>query len=134
MQLRKTDDLKFRAFSFAMSLTGMMSDGKKLLEFLEYNQDWHGARVRFTNSLIPVYDCEIMQYSGLKDCNGKEIYEGDILRIGEIGTPEKIAPVSFENGCFYTMMNNSKYRLGGWENKALYVIGNIFQTPELINW
>mgnify|MGYP001248586776 CR=1 FL=1 len=71
----------------------------------------------------------LMQYTGLKDKNGKEIYEGDIVIVGQKETP---AEVIFENGCFYTPIGISRYRLGGWNKESLEVIGNIFENPELL--
>ncbi len=78
-------------------------------------------------------DCTVEQYTGLKDENGKEIYEGDIVTLN--GEWEEIehgdcSIVTFENGCF---------RVGnGYENEAgsylsdWRIIGNIHENPELL--
>ena len=72
----------------------------------------------------------LMQFTGLKDKKGIEIYEGDILDCGI----NKLKVV-FENGYFRTPYvdkngNISNYRLNGWIECE--VIGNIFENPELL--
>ena len=74
-------------------------------------------------------DCEIMQYTGLKDENKKEIYEGDIIKWGE-----KIFVVEWsKTGAYFKgRYTNLGYDLlcNCFRNNE--VIGNIYENPELL--
>lgn len=73
-------------------------------------------------------DLELMQFTGLKDKNGKEIYEGDILRDAE---EEDTGRVYFLDGSFdCESISNPERNLFVW--KACEVIGNIYENPELV--
>ena len=79
---------------------------------------------------LPSY--ELMQYTGLKDKNGKEIYEGDIM----IGFPTGNYPalVAFVHGAFMVYWKAQGEWL--WLYRPLYewkVIGNIYENPELVS-
>ena len=73
------------------------------------------------------------QYTGLKDKNGKEIYEGDIVTL--TGEWEEIEYddcyiIAFENGCFRVgdgYDNEAGHYLSDWR-----IIGNIHENPELL--
>lgn len=85
-----------------------------------------------------VADAKIMQYTGFKDKNGKEIYEGDVVEyVQVISNPEnKITRdiVTLERFPVYWLEDEEF----GYEGEFLVdpestnVIGNIYENPELL--
>lgn len=74
--------------------------------------------------------CVALQYTGLKDKNGREIFEGDILLISDqyAECPENtLAPVQYKDGAFWW---NSELLLEAHDYGE--IIGNIFDNPELL--
>ena len=78
---------------------------------------------------------DIMQYTGLHDKNGKEIYEGDIVKVRKWSSFETEI-VKFDKGCFYAGMHygsSTRTTLKLIQPKMTEVIGNIYENKELLN-
>ena len=75
----------------------------------------------------PEYD--IMQYTGLKDRNGKEIYEGDIVRLEDM-----ICPITWDDGAYQMITSKNQGRSDATQDRLrrFEVIGNIYENPELL--
>ena len=84
---------------------------------------------------------DLMQFTGLQDENGEDIYEGDILQAtGFVSCscpnckdgkhPDKsMGPVVFHGGAFGIMYGGEIYSI---DDEEYQVIGNIYENPELL--
>ena len=107
-----TREIKFRAWNKERQVMGPVFGMKEI---------WAGPKAP---SVSDFKEYVILQFTGLLDKNGKEIYEGDIVKKNEDGA---YRVVTYEDGRFAPYPWT--YRL--WHEQC-EVIGNIYENPELL--
>ena len=117
-------EIKFRAYH---------KERKEMFEIVSI--DFEEKKAALSNGIIKLLNVdfkqfEMLQYTGLKDKNGKEIYEGDII-ICKYG-PEITMEVKWVDEGFRTLGKYNGDNYVGYVKNSAEVIGNIYENPELL--
>lgn len=113
-------------------------ENKEMLKVqeLDFEPTFYGGRIAIRpdqyNDYFDTEDMILMQYTGLHDKNGKEIYEGDILKSIQWND---IYLVKYIGTAFYLCRKGNKgfNKITTWNNaEKSEVIGNIYENSELL--
>ena len=124
-------EIKFRAwhkkFKFMVRVSGI-----DMICYDEIRIQYPTVNIRTKSGCIwtNLENVELMQYTGLKDKNGVEIYEGDIVRYAEFN-----CPVLWSKDLMWCIDINNGYgeeMLTAYFDYELEVIGNIYENKELL--
>jgi len=127
-------EIKFRAWNKIFKVMGDVSvlewyKNSSIFAYIRANNSVSG----FQTDATTVDEIVLMQYTGLKDKNGEEIYEGDILKV-IVGNKYEYMEVYFKDGCFgWGKEHNGIYSFDPLDLEDIEVIGNIYENKELLN-
>ena len=129
--------LKFRAWR-------KMREEMGKVKRIRFDDDGNVTTVLFEGKLLGVNtkidEIELMQSTGLHDKNGKEIFEGDIIRYDiDVVDIKKHPTLGFytvldgREGFFGDGMSINDFEEDAKEfSKTVEIIGNIYENPELL--
>ncbi|MFC2336288.1 MAG: YopX family protein [Selenomonas noxia] len=98
--------------------------------------NFHG-RERVTVQYNPIKgffldDVQLMQYVGVDDKSGVEIYEGDILEIGGYEEDRGVVLFNEDSTSYRVEYDNVMTPIGEFYQLELEVVGNIYENPDCL--
>ena len=129
-------EIKFRAYH---------KERKEIFEIASI--DFEEKKAALSNGIIKLLNVdfkqfELLQYTGLKDKNGKEIYDGDIVLVELSGTSTWYKTVvKIKEGAFIASLIDGEDYIyifnRGFDSNDFEILGNVYENPELLeenNW
>lgn len=119
---------------------------KRTIKFRGKQKTWIYGGISIFEDEAVIYDCNsvanyayevdmksIGQFTGLLDKNGKEIYEGDILKVES----EKLMVIGWSEKFASFIINRKDWTFSHWFGESCdpynyEVVGNIYENPELL--
>ena len=109
---------------------------KRITQVSNIEFSWQTGEISNICYILPEHECEfevlpedvvLMQFTGLKDKEGQDIYEGDILKDGRDGDINEVVRIE---GGFLLANNNFDYFRGYAD--TMEVVGNVYEDTGLL--
>ena len=121
-------NIKFRVFDREriISLSMAFTLGIVTIQDDDSDSEW-------ANDLTEEFEgVVLMQYTGIKDKNGKEIYEGDIVSVTGSKSVGVYTTCIIKDGQGFKIKDNKTIIMDYKEMFLCTIIGNIYENPELL--
>ena len=106
--------------------------GKKMMMDIHECYDWEMMPFKTAEDDSSV----LMQFTGLPDKNGVDVFEGDIVEIySKVGKTKTIGEVVYESKVSAFMVDDTTFKqyLPLTQEDCIEVVGNIYENKELLN-